>query len=157
MGVLQYQPTLEKNIFTQVDSDNGDYGQENNSEHITNIVLVHYLEFSESYAHNAIPWCTTKTLRRSLDVPLTQLNELLFMRKPDLPKIYSEINALQILKDKLKSKARIKSTDLTTTWILVRMTGNKFFSLECNQKTSNWTGFRELTSLKVLAPTIIDN
>ena len=37
------------------------------------------------------------------------------------------------------------------------MTGNKVFTLECNQKTPNWTGFCKLTSLKVLAPTIIGN
>ena len=44
-----------------------------------------------------------KTLCRSLDVSSTKLNELLFMRKLDLPKIYFEINPLQILKDKSKS------------------------------------------------------
>ena len=37
------------------------------------------------------------------------------MRKPDLPKNYSQFNPLQIRKDKSKSDARIKSTDLTTT------------------------------------------
>ena len=37
------------------------------------------------------------------------------------------------------------------------MTGNKLFTLECNQKTPNWTGFCKLTSLKVSALTIIGN
>ena len=41
--------------------------------------------------------------------------------------------------------------------ILLRMTGNKLFTLECNQKTPNWTGFCKLTSLKVSALTIIGN
>ena len=87
----------------------------------------------------------------------TQLNELVFMKKPGLPKIYSEINPLWIWKGKSISEARIKSTDLTTTWILLRMAGNKLFTLECNQKTLNWTGFHKFTSLKVSAPTIIGN
>ena len=65
-----------------------------------------------------IPCRTTKTLRLSLDVPSTKQNKLVFMRKPDLPKIDSEINPFQILKDKLKLNARIKFTDLTTAWIL---------------------------------------
>ena len=73
-----------------------------------------------------------KTLRWSLDVPSTQLNELVFMKKPDLLKIYSEINPLQTLEDQSKSNARIKSTDLTIAWILLRMIGNKLFKLECN-------------------------
>ena len=79
------------------------------------------------------------------------------MKKPGLPKIYSDINPLRILKDKSISDARIKSTDLTTTWFLLRMAGNNLFTLECNQKTLNWTGFHKLTSLKVSAPAIIGN
>ena len=70
------------------------------------------------------------------------------MKKADLPKIYSEINHLQTLTDQSQSNARIKYTDLTVAWILLGMTGNKLFTLECNQKTPNQTGFRELTSLK---------
>ena len=71
------------------------------------------------------------------------------MKKPDLLKIYSEINPLQTLEDQSKSNARIKSTDLTIAWILLRMTGNKLFKLECNQKPPDWTYFCKLTSLKV--------
>ena len=52
------------------------------------------------------------------------------MRKPNLPKIYSEINPLQILKDKSKPNASIKFIDLTTAWILLRMTGNKLLTLK---------------------------
>ena len=63
-----------------------------------------------------------KSLRQSLDIPSAQLNELLFMRQPELPKIYSNF-------------------DLTTGWILSCMTGNKLFTLEFNQKNPNWTGF----------------
>ena len=36
MGILQYQPTLDKTISTQAASDNGDYSQQNNSQHVTN-------------------------------------------------------------------------------------------------------------------------
>ena len=94
----------------------------------------------------------------SLDVPSTQLNELVFMRNPmTFPKIYSEINPLQIPKEKSKSNARIKSIDFTTAWSLLHMTNNKLFTLKCNQKIPNWTGFRKLTSLKVSAPIIIGN
>ena len=59
------------------------------------------------------------------------------MKKADLPKIYSEINHLQTLTDQSQSNARIKYTDLTVAWILLRMTDNKLFTLECNQKTPN--------------------
>ena len=71
--------------------------------------------------------------RLSLDVPSTPLNELAFMKKADLPKIYLEINPLQTLKDQSQSNTRIKSTDLIVAWILLRMTNNKVFTLECNQ------------------------
>ena len=136
-GYSTVPTNIRENSFTQAASDNGDYGQENNSQHVTNTVLYQYLKLSGSYAHNTIPCHTTKTLRRSLDVLSNQLNELVFMRNPDLPKIYTEINSLQILKDKSKSNPGIKSTDLTAAWILLRMTGNKLFTLECNQKTSS--------------------
>ena len=90
--------------------------------------MYQYPELSWSYAHNKIPCRTTKTLRRSLDVPPTQLNKLIFMRKPDLPKIYLEINPLQILKDKSKSNARIKSTtDFTNACILLPLTDNVIY------------------------------
>ena len=63
----------------------------------------------------------------SLDEPLTQLNELVFMRNPmTFPKIYSEINPLQIPKEKSKSNARIKSTDFTTAWTLLHMTTTSY-------------------------------
>ena len=94
----------------------------------------------------------------SLDVPSTQLNELVFMRTPmTFPKIYSEINPIQIPKEKSKSNTRIKCTDFTTAWTLLHMASNKLFTLKCNQKIPNWTGFRKLTSLKVSAPIIIGN
>ena len=109
---------IRETIFTQAASDNWDYGQENNSQHVTNTVLYQYPKLSGSYVQNTVPCRTTKTLRLSLDVPSTQQNKLVFMRKPDLPKIDSEINPFQILKDKWKSNARIKFTDLTTAWIL---------------------------------------
>ena len=109
---------IRETFFTQAASDNGDYGQENNSQHVTNTVLYQYLKLSGPYVQNTMPCRTTKTLRLSLDVPSTQQNNLVFMRKPDLPKIDSEINPFQILKYKSKSNARIKFTDLTTAWIL---------------------------------------
>ena len=65
----------------------------------------------------------------SLDVPSTQLNELVIIRNPmTFPKIYSEIRPLQ----KSKSNARIKSTDFTAAWALSHMTSNKLFTLKCN-------------------------
>ena len=73
------------------------------------------------------------------------------MRRPDLPQ---NLLGNQPSSNPKKSNARIKSTDLITAWILSRMTGNKLFTLKCNQKIPNWTGF---TSLKVSAPTIIGN
>ena len=39
MSILMYQPALEKIIFIQAVSNNGDYGQENNSQHVTNTFL----------------------------------------------------------------------------------------------------------------------
>ena len=119
--------------------------------------MYRYSERSGSYAQDTIPWCTTKTLCRSFNVSSTELNELFFLEKPNLPTIYSEINPLQMLKDESKWKARIKPTDYTTSRITLRTTGHKLFTLECNQKAPNWTRFRKLTSLKVSVPTIIGN
>ena len=42
MSILMYQPALEKIIFIQAVSNNGDYGQENNSQHVTNTFLYQY-------------------------------------------------------------------------------------------------------------------
>ena len=50
-GYSTIPTNIRENTFTQTTSDNGDYGQENNSQHVTN----QYLELSETYAHNAIP------------------------------------------------------------------------------------------------------
>ena len=42
-------------MFTQVASDNGVYGQETNSQYVTNTVLYQYPEPSGSYAYNIKP------------------------------------------------------------------------------------------------------
>ena len=55
-------PTNRENIFTQAASDNGGYGQENNSQRLNNTILYQYPEPSGSYAHNTIPCRATKTL-----------------------------------------------------------------------------------------------
>ena len=59
MSILMYQPALEKIIFIQAVSNNGDYGQENNSQHVTKTFLYQYPELSGSYVQNTIPCCTT--------------------------------------------------------------------------------------------------
>ena len=52
--------SIRENIFTQATADNGDYSQENNSQHVTNTVLYQYPELPGSYAHNTIPCCSRK-------------------------------------------------------------------------------------------------
>ena len=46
---------IREKMFTQVASDNGVYGQETNSQYVTNTVLYQYPEPSGSYAHNIKP------------------------------------------------------------------------------------------------------
>ena len=67
-GYSTVSTNIREKIFTQAASDNVDYGQENNFQHVTNTVLYRCPELSGSYAHNTLPFRTTKTLRRPLDV-----------------------------------------------------------------------------------------
>ena len=147
MGILQYQPTSEKTFLFKPPLIM-EITVKKITQHVTNTFLYQYPELSGSYAHNTIPCRTTKTLCRSLDVPSTQLNEKYSWETWPSPKFTRKSTLFK----SSKSNARIKSTDLTTAW-----TCNKLFTLECNQKIPNWTGFRKLTSLKVSAPIIIGN
>ena len=63
-GYSTVPTNIRENNFIQATSDNGDYGQENNPQHVTNTFLYQYPELLGSYAHNTIPCRTTKTLRR---------------------------------------------------------------------------------------------
>ena len=114
----------------------------------------------------------------SLDVPSTQLNELVFIRNPIIfPKIYTEINLFKSQKKNqnqtLESNPLILQLhglfyilqlhrlfyiwQLHRLFYILNMTSYKLSTLKCNQKISNWTGFRKLTSLKVSAPITVGN
>ena len=46
-GYSTVPTNIRENSFIQAASDNGDYGQENNSQHVTNTVLYQYLKLFE--------------------------------------------------------------------------------------------------------------
>ena len=55
---------IRPNIFTQAASDNGDYGQENKLQHVTNTVLYQYPKFTGSFSQNTVPRRTDKRIIR---------------------------------------------------------------------------------------------
>ena len=153
-GYATIPSNIKHNAFTQAASDNGDYGQENCSQHVTNTVLYQY-GCTGTFNRSTAEITTRKKHRRSISLPQVPMDMLETQIKPHIPSYYSEITA-DIFKEET-SNDRILSTNLTTSWILLRNTGNKLFSVEFCQNVPPWTGFRKVVSLKVSSPTIIGN
>ena len=94
--IIPIHATIPSNVFpsffTQAASDNGDYSQESNSQHVTNTVLYQYGNFNP-----VRPVRVTNTQskisfkRRSLSLPHLPLEEANILRKPDLPNYFSDI------------------------------------------------------------------
>ena len=155
-GYATIPTNVKPNFFTQAASDNGDYGQEILSQHVTNTVLYQYNNLCGSFnTENIRMTSQRKPLRRSISLPSVPMDELQMLTKPVLPERYSAKNH-EILQCNT-SDSRIGSSCLTAAWILLRITGNMLFEVDCTQCVPPWTGFRKVVTLKVTTPTIIGN
>ena len=140
-------------VFTQAASDNVDFGQENNSQHVTNTVLYQRGEINTEQLRNKTP---RKSIRRSLSIPSVPLEEFRSVAKPLLPVNYSSIRLADIFIDQ-KSETYQHSSSFTNAWILLRITGNKMFNLSEIQSVPAWTGFRKIVTTTISSPTAIGN
>ena len=155
-GYATIPTNVKPNLFTQAASDNGDYGQEILSQHVTNTVLYQYNNLCGSFnTENIRMTSQRKPLRRSISLPSVPMDELHMLTKPVLPERYSAKNH-EILQYNT-SDSCIGSSCLITAWILLRIMGNKLFEVDCTQCVPPWTGFRKVVTLKVTTPTIIGN
>ena len=116
---------IKRNCFTQAASDNGDYGQECASQHVTNTVLYQYpLEqmngnFNIDQVYREMS-CSKR--RRSIKVPHEPFYEYVMQRKPKLPAYYTEMKAPDIIHRTTSENFSFSST-LTECWVLLRITG----------------------------------
>ena len=154
-GFATLPSNLSKDFFTQAASDNGDYGQENTSQHITNTVLYQYGNFGSA---NTSSKSKIVSRKRSVLLPPTLLEEETFIKKPTCPSKFRRELFAKIFLTK-QSDEFINEKMITWSWVLLRMTGNKVFDIEIanKQKVPSWTGFRKCIDLKVSSPTKIGN
>ena len=151
-GYATLPPITTMGLFTQAASDNADYGQENNSQHVTNTILYQYGKMN----CDNLRWERPKHIRRSISVQNVPLENFRFADDPILPKSYKEINILDIFNDTRHQCLR-ESTSINDAWLLLRITGNKIFKITNVQAVPTWTGFRKIISVKISTPTIIRN
>ena len=117
-GYATIPTNVKPNFFTQAASDNGDYGQEILSQHVTNTVLYQYNNLCGSFnTENIRMTSQRKPLRRSISLPSVPMDELHMLTKPVLPERYSAKNH-EILQCNT-SDSRIGSSCLTAAWILL--------------------------------------
>ena len=140
-------------VFTQAASDNGDYRHEYHSQHVTNTVLYQYQTFDGDFGKNVLPTNVKYSRRRSIEIPAIPLDEINFESKPILPKYYFTDETI----NSIKQNSVLQLFDLNSTWILLRLTGNKMFSFDVQQNVPFWTGFRKIFSIRVSTPTVIEN
>ena len=125
---------------------------------MTNTVLYQYGNFNPSVqARRGTTTSTLKTsLRRSISVPTMAMEEFQAIAKPILPTYYSKVKLCKLLQEQ-KSESRCYSSSLTAAWILLRITGNRLFTIDIPQKIPSWTGFRKLVTLNISTQTTIGN
>ena len=131
--------TIPSNIhpgtFMQAAFDNGDFGQENASQHVTNTVLYQYTQDSFQNVNRITP-ISHKNRGRSINIPPERMDELRVTQKPDLPDFYSDKS--------ISFNAKLSSDFITpqyttATWILSRHMSIKLFTLSCKQIVPGWT------------------
>ena len=95
---------------------------------------------------------------RSISLPHLPMEELNILRKPDMPNYFSDIRIKDIFSVE-KSSEWTYSSLITSSWILLRIVGNKLFTIDTiqNQKIPTWTGFRKVVTVKFSSPTRIGN
>ena len=128
-GYCTVPSNIQRNIFTQAAFDNGDYGQENASHHVTNIVLYQYTQGSFQNVNRITPM-SRKIRRRSINILSERKEELRVTQKPDLPDFYSDKSIS--FNAKLSSDF-ITSQYTTATWILSRHMSTKLFPVSRKQ------------------------
>jgi len=137
---------IQHMIFTQAASDNGDYAQENKSQHVTNTVLYQYQTYyTGSFGTNITSREKSSSRRRSIRLPSIELDEVPTQGRPLLPRTYYKSEMADMLRNESPQEECINS--LNSSWILLRFTGNKIFSLDVTQNVPAWTGFRKLLSV----------
>jgi len=109
-GYITLPNNIKPGLFVQAASDNADYSQDNNSQHLTNTVLYQYGNF-QCGAMNKTPISKAKSkLRRSLPTPETPLEEFRGISKPRLPQ-YLSVNPYTLLSSSTSGE-RLHSTYL---------------------------------------------
>ena len=151
-GYATIPTNIVPGIFTHAAFDNGDYGQENASQHVTNTVLYQCKHGTFGIEASKIPFA--KSRRRSACIQPEALETMNNYQKPELPGSYSK-SRLDL--NKCFSQTLLKSTDTTISWILLRHLSSKLFLTEFSQNIPDWTGFRKIVSVKVSFPTTIGN
>lgn len=128
-GYATIPSNIDANLFTQAASDNGDYGQESASQHVTNTVLYQYpLEqlLNGNFDIANINSLSSKR-RRSVIVPQEPFQEYTMPRKPKLPQYYTSMKASDVICS-TRSEGFANSSLLTKSWILLRLTGKLIIS-----------------------------
>ena len=119
---------VKPDIFSQVDFDDADCGQENNLQHFTNTAIYQYP--NGSFGEDTVTYVIKekkKNLRRS--VAISASKSVYF--KPDATKIaeYYKNISLEELKCRERSNKRITKNHINKAWVLSRMVSAKYFSL----------------------------
>ena len=153
-GYATVPSNIVPGVFTQAAADNGDYGQENSSQHVTNIVL--YQSAIPEGTFSRVSTTRKPTFRRSITLPPATVEEVRYFDNIRLPEDFSNINLSEWFDEK-ESQSRQSSKRLTTVWMLLRTMSIKHFVLAPTQTVPEWTGFRKLFTLQVNTPSVIGN
>ena len=156
--------TIPSNIkvgdFVQVATDNGDYSQENSTQHVTNTVLYQYPLTCGSFIRDEVLKKTPKrkkrrTLTSFQSIPLLQLPST---QRCNPPSYYGEIS-MQHFSSNENDKMREICKAVNMAWILCRNLPTKLFQINVSepQKIPAWSGFHALLSVNVSSPTTIGN
>ena len=81
-GYATLPTNMSMGAFTQAASDNADYQQENNSQHVTNTILYQYGNMDTQQIQRKTK---QKSNRRSLSIPTIPLDEYVSVAEPLLP------------------------------------------------------------------------
>ena len=145
--------------LVQAIADNGYYGQEENSQHITNIVLEKRPSFTEGNFSDTslVKERRSFPLRRSIKItpsPPLEVSQLL-RSHPQLPPYYASIGVETLLCQTL-SDEQIRMRLINQAWILARSTSVKHFDLSV-QHVPGWTGFNVTISSRMSLPRTVGN
>ena len=147
---------VKPDIFLQVTFDNADYGQESNSQHITNIVI--YQCPIGSFSEDTVTYVTKekkKSRRRSVCTSASKAVNF----QPDATKIpeYYKNVCLEELKYRELSNKRITMNHINKDCVLKRMVSAKYFSLSDVAVIPERTPFHKTMCFKLNFPKITEN